>query len=103
MAEAARRHPAMRFAWVDIEDHADALDDPQGQAADIENFPTLLIAQGGQPFFFGTVLPHAALLDRLLDQAARGALPTLNDAAARRLTHAVETLQAQQPRAVQVA
>ena len=27
MAEAEQAHPGVRFAWVDIEDHADALDD----------------------------------------------------------------------------
>jgi hypothetical protein len=92
MAEAARRHPAMRFAWVDIEDHADALDDPSGAAEEIENFPTLLIARDGVPRFFGTVLPHAGVLGRLLGQAQAGHLPPAADPAARRLAEAVGRL-----------
>jgi thiol-disulfide isomerase/thioredoxin len=31
------------FAWIDVEDDADALGDP-----DIDDFPTLLIARGAQ-------------------------------------------------------
>lgn len=65
---AAKRHPDVRFAWVDIEDHADAL----GEELDIENFPTLLVAHGGAPRFFGVVLPHAATISRTLE-AARAA------------------------------
>lgn len=65
---AARQHRDARFAWVDIEDHSDAL----GEALDIDNFPTLLVARGGEPRFFGVVLPHAATISRTLE-AARAA------------------------------
>ncbi len=92
MAEAARRHPGLRFAWVDIEDHADALDDPDGAADDIETFPTLLVARGGVAHFFGSVLPHAAVLERLLAEAAAGQLPPRPAAPAPRLARAVEQL-----------
>jgi thioredoxin 1 len=59
---AAARHPQDRFVWVDVEDQADAVGD-----VDIETFPTLLVGQQGLVQFFGTVLPSAELLGRLLD------------------------------------
>jgi thioredoxin 1 len=62
---AAKQHPEVRFAWVDIEDHADAL----GAELDIENFPTLLVAHGDAVRFFGVVLPHAATITRTLEAA----------------------------------
>jgi thiol-disulfide isomerase/thioredoxin len=102
MEEAARRHPGWRFAWVDIEDHADALDDPDGAGEDIEDFPTLLLARRGVAHFFGPLLPHAGVLDRLLAQAAADQLPPAASAAAHRLARAVSTLVDQAPQAVAV-
>ncbi len=60
-AQVARAHPALRFAWVDIEDHADLADD-----FDVETFPTLLVASAAGTRFVGTLLPHAETLSRLL-------------------------------------
>lgn len=57
----ADAHPDMCFAWVDIETHADRFDD-----LDVENFPTLLIEDSVTTRFFGTVLPHGAIAERLL-------------------------------------
>lgn len=102
MAQAGRAHPAMRFAWVDIEDHADALDDAEGAAEDIENFPTLLLARDGVPHFFGTVLPHTGVLQRLLAQADAGDLPPLADATARRMAQAVAQLVDAEPDDVRI-
>ena len=102
MADAARAHPALHFAWVDIEDHADALDDSEGAAEDIENFPTLLLARDGVPHFFGTLLPHAGVLPRLLTQALAGELPPLADATARRMAQAVRQLVTAEPDEVRV-
>jgi hypothetical protein len=59
--EVAAAHPQLRFAWVDVEDEADAMDD-----VDIETFPSVLVARGDQPLFFGPVQPSAAQLTRLL-------------------------------------
>src|SRR4051794_382199 len=59
--EAAASHPQLRFAWVDVEDEADAMGD-----LDIETFPTVLVARGSQPLFFGPVQPSPAQLSRLL-------------------------------------
>ncbi|MDB5963454.1 MAG: thioredoxin [Massilia sp.] len=57
----AARHPQLRFVWIDIEDQADIVGD-----LDIENFPTLLIQRDDVVAFFGTVLPDAALAERLI-------------------------------------
>jgi thiol-disulfide isomerase/thioredoxin len=71
LAAAARNHPQLRFAWIDIEDDSDALGDA---ALDIENFPTLMLLRGGRPLFHGTVLPHAATLARMLEALEQGSL-----------------------------
>jgi thioredoxin 1 len=59
--EAARAHPQLQFAWVDIEDEADAMGD-----VDVETFPSVLIAQGDEARFLGPVLPSAGQLSRLV-------------------------------------
>jgi thioredoxin 1 len=61
MAQVARAHPQFRFAWVDIEDHAELAD-----AFDVETFPTLLIAGTDGTRFLGPLLPHAETLSRML-------------------------------------
>ena len=57
----AARHPDKHFVWIDIEDQADVVGD-----LDVDNFPTLLIQRHDVVAFFGTVLPDAALAERLL-------------------------------------
>jgi thioredoxin 1 len=59
--QAAAAHPALRFAWVDVEDEADAMGD-----VDIETFPTLLMAREGEPLFYGPVLPSGTQFTRLI-------------------------------------
>ena len=59
--QVARAHPGFRFAWVDVEDHADIADD-----FDVETFPTLLVANDEGTRFLGPLLPHAETLARLL-------------------------------------
>jgi len=49
------------FVWADIEEYPDLLGE-----ADIENFPTLLIANNGKPCFFGPVLPQIGHVRRML-------------------------------------
>lgn len=68
--QAAREHPQADFAWVDIEDEAEAMDD-----YDVETFPTLLVAQGGRARFLGPVQPSAAQVARLLASLGEGARP----------------------------
>ena len=65
------------FAWIDIEDESDALGDP-----DIENFPTLLLADAGGLRFLGAVTPHAATAERLVKNALAGELPAIDGAEA---------------------
>jgi thiol-disulfide isomerase/thioredoxin len=71
MAELAAARPQLRFVWIDIEDDADALGD---DALDVENFPTVMLLRGGRALFYGTLLPHATTLARLLDAQAANAL-----------------------------
>ena len=59
--ETARTRPDLSFAWVDVEDEADAMGD-----VDIETFPTVLVARGGEAFFLGPVQPSGAQLSRLI-------------------------------------
>lgn len=54
-------HPDKCFAWIDIEDHANLIDD-----LDIENFPTILIEYEYKVLFLGTMLPDANLVHRLV-------------------------------------
>ena len=75
-AQVAQAHPDVRFAWIDIEDHSDALGD---EALDIENFPTLLVLNAAQgqaprPLFLGTVMPHAGTLERMVQAAQSGSM-----------------------------
>jgi thioredoxin 1 len=88
----AARHPEARLVWVDVEDHADALEDGDDPIPDIENFPTLLLLRGTQPVFHGTVLPHADVAERLLQQAAH--LSPVRDPEVQALGHAVQALAA---------
>lgn len=67
--------PQARFIWVDVEAHDDLLQD-----LDIENFPTLLIADADQQArFAGTVLPHLETLQRMCKAALAGDLPLVSD------------------------
>jgi hypothetical protein len=62
-------YPQTRGVWVDVEDEADLLGD-----LDITDFPSLLIARGGEALFFGPVLPHASTLERMVRTAHAGEL-----------------------------
>jgi thioredoxin 1 len=56
------QHRDKCFAWIDIEDKAHLVD-----AVDIENFPTILIQHQDDIIFFGTMLPDAGQVHRLLN------------------------------------
>lgn len=79
-AAAAREHPGYSFVWVDIEDEADAL---APFDLEVENFPTLLVAQGDELRFLGTLTPHAETLRRTIAAAQAGVQPgrAVSDAA----------------------
>lgn len=69
IADMAARYPAVRFAWLDIEDQADLVGD-----VDVETFPTVLLADAHGTWFFGPLPPQAQNLSRLLDSLARSSL-----------------------------
>jgi thiol-disulfide isomerase/thioredoxin len=60
-AEVQSRFPQARFLWIDVEEEADLL-----HPLDVEDFPTLLIAVGDAPRFFGPLTPQVELLERLI-------------------------------------
>jgi thioredoxin 1 len=66
----AAAHPGIHFAWVDVEDEADAMGD-----VDIETFPTLLIARNGTPRFLGPIQPSGAQFKRLVATLLESASP----------------------------
>jgi thioredoxin-like negative regulator of GroEL len=77
--QAAAAHPQLRFAWVDVEDEAEAMGD-----VDIETFPTVLIADDHRPLFLGPVQPSGGQLTRLIAsllQDARAARAVSGEAA----------------------
>ena len=78
--EAAAAHPGLHFAWIDIEDEAQAMGD-----VDVETFPTLLVARGASPRFFGPVQPSGAQLSRLLSSLEQGPAPLQQPAEAAEL------------------
>ncbi len=69
--------PQARFLWVDVEDDADLL-----HPLDVEDFPTLLMAVGDRPCFFGTVTPQAKTLERLIRAQLDDALSSTHTDAA---------------------
>jgi len=65
----ARAHH--QWVYVDIEDEADLV-----HAIDVENFPTLLIAEDQRVLFLGVITPQPDTLQRLLRAAEEGSLPS---------------------------
>ena len=61
-------HPQAQFVWLDIEDEADLL-----HPLDVDDFPTLLIAMGDAPRFFGPLAPQPQTLERLVRSVAADA------------------------------
>lgn len=60
-ARLAEKFPQLSFVWLDVEADTDFAGD-----IDIETFPTVLVARGGDILFGGILLPHIQHLDRLL-------------------------------------
>lgn len=86
MDDMALRYPAVRFAWLDVEDQADLVGD-----IEVETFPTLLLADAQGTWFLGPLLPQAQNLARLLDSLQRGSLQaTPHSPATRQLLEAVQ-------------
>jgi thioredoxin 1 len=83
----SRKSPNVRFLWVDVEDEADLID-----PIEVEDFPTILIAKGQNPLFFGTVLPHIETLERLIQDKMVDKTPVvLKDAAVVKLVASLQS------------
>lgn len=61
-AQVQAKFPQARFLWIDVEDEADLLH----PLDDVTDFPTLLLAVGDEPRFFGPVTPQPETLERLI-------------------------------------
>ena len=74
------KFPQAHFVWVDVEDEADLLH----PLDDVVDFPTLLLAVGNQPRFFGPVTPQLETLERLIraQTGSAAASPLANRAVA---------------------
>jgi len=72
----AQEHADARFVWLDIEDQEELLG-----ALEVENFPTLLIAVGGEVRFYGTLAPMPETLARMLRACFEDATPKMAPAA----------------------
>ena len=57
----AREFPQAEFAWLDIEDDAEAVGD-----LEVENVPTIEVKRGDEVLFYGVQLPVHEHLRRLL-------------------------------------
>ena len=76
-AQVQAHYPQATFLWIDVEDDADLL-----HPLDVDDFPTLLIAIGDQPRFFGPLTPQLEMLERLIRvQLQEGAASGLADPA----------------------
>lgn len=89
-AQVQAQFPALQFVWIDVEDEADLLD-----PLDVDDFPTLLLAVGDRPYFFGPLTPQADTLARLLRALIENpAAPALADAS---VTALVARIRASRP------
>ncbi|MEK7280833.1 MAG: thioredoxin family protein [Limnohabitans sp.] len=68
-------HGKVEWAWVDIEDSADLLDD-----VDVESFPCLLVTGDKDVYFFGPVLPQASVATQLVERALVGKIAPMENA-----------------------
>jgi hypothetical protein len=75
-ADAQALQGAQDWVWVDVETHADLLGD-----LDVENFPTLLVTEGDEPRFLGTVTPQPEVALRLIQSLQAGNRYAVPDAA----------------------
>jgi thiol-disulfide isomerase/thioredoxin len=78
----------IRFLWIDVEDQSDLVD-----PIEVENFPTLLMADGPEPRFLGPLTPQPETLARLIRaQLANMSTPGLPDPHVRALVARLHAL-----------
>ncbi len=86
-AQVQANFPLAQFLWIDVEDEADLL-----YPLDVEDFPTLLVAVGDAPRFFGPVTPQLETLERLIRaQTENAGAPALTNASIRDLVARIRT------------
>lgn len=88
--QAQARFPQARFVWIDVEDEADLL----SPLDDVDDFPTLLLAVGEEPRFFGVVMPQLETLERLIRVQTEPAKPALSDPALKKLVARIRAAKA---------
>lgn len=81
--------PQATLRWVDIEDEADLVD-----PIEVENFPTVLIATGGQARFFGPIAPRLETIKRLINSHAANTGPSRLPAEVQNLTQRLVSIAA---------
>jgi hypothetical protein len=85
--------PQSQFLWMDVEDEADLL-----HPLDVENFPTLLIALGDKPYFWGPLTPQVQTLERMIRTTVQDlAAPGLTDPALALLVKKIRGRDSQAP------
>jgi thiol-disulfide isomerase/thioredoxin len=86
--QAQSNFPHVQFLWIDVEDDADLLD-----PLDVEDFPTVLLAVGEEPRFFGPLTPQLETLERLIrSQLHNTSAPALPDPFLATLVTKIRTL-----------
>ena len=87
------RFPQVQFLWIDVEDEADLL-----HPLDVEDFPTLLLAVGDEPRFFGPLTPQIETLERLIRIHSQDACaPALRDQAVTELVARIRAAKGKTP------
>ena len=89
-AQVQAKFPLAQFLWIDVEDEADLL-----HPLDVEDFPTLLLAVGDQPRFFGPLTPQPETLERLI--RAQTTSPAASALADQTLVSLVARIRASKP------
>lgn len=89
-AQVQARFPQAHFLWIDVEDEADLLH----PLDDVDDFPTLLLAVGEEPRFFGVVMPQLETLERLIRVQTEPTTPALADPALKKLVARIRAAKA---------
>jgi thioredoxin 1 len=81
--ELAQRYPALRFRWIDIEDHPELMGE-----VEVENFPTVLLCGANDRGFYGVIEPRSGVLQALIKQLVQGTYPY--DSTVSNLKHSIK-------------
>lgn len=84
----AQQEASHEFIWLDVETTEHLLGE-----VEIENFPTIIIANESNVCFFGPILPHVNTLQRLCVAAQAGDLKNIHEASLKSLVKNLQLLQ----------